>query len=220
MPRKARAQKATADDAAALPDQTISQSPPPQGAEQPDIFDDVIAARNAEAAATQQSSEPTTAGQADQLPPHEGDAQTDKKWKDRVDPGPRYRHGIPLGDDRQMRFSRWDKYQQVRIEFLPLKEGVDVRPSPDDTKLMKDNGFQWRAQDKAWTKQLFTNDDKAKIAEVEREEGEEAARKLRGQIRSAADQAAQNTFVEVANRIRQRNGKESIDYQFGQEQGR
>src|SRR4051812_41553554 len=140
MPRKSRTLAATADEpthVGSAVDQVIEQA----ATTAPDVFDEAIAARKAEQQnqtlqeAMAQQAAPPVAATTDQPAEPQGDGQ--KKWVDR---GPVGRHTIDLGDDRKMKFSRWDKFQHSRIEFVGKDESVDVRPSPEDTAFMKQNG--------------------------------------------------------------------------------
>lgn len=114
-----------------------------------------------------------------------------KQW---VDKGPQGRHRIDLGDGRILRLSRSERWQQMRIEFLPGKEGVDPKPKAEDgdTQWLKDHGWRWRGEEKAWTRQLDRNTDENWAA------------------RGNSDLEAHEQFVELANRIRQRNGQEPV----------
>jgi hypothetical protein len=110
-----------------------------------------------------------------------------KKWVDPVG-----RHRINLGDGRHLTLSRSNRWQQMQIRFIPDRDDVDPRPSKEDTDLMKEYGFRWRAEEKAWTKQLDKNTEENWAA------------------RGNSDLAAHEQFVELANRIRQRNGLEAV----------
>jgi hypothetical protein len=133
----------------------------------------------------------TDAGQAPVSPDTEasdhGDQQ--KKWAD-----PFGRHSIDLGDGRLLKLSRSNRWQQMRIEFIPTREGVDLRPSPEDTEFLKRNGFRWRADEKAWTRQLDKNSAEAPYG------------------RANSDKAAEEAFVALANIIRAGNGLEPTGY--------
>lgn len=151
---------------------------------------DEIAAQEAAAS----SNEPVHAvpGQPEEAGADEtaGDGEK-KQW---VDKGPQGRHRIDLGDGRVLRLSRSERWQQMRIEFLAGKEGVDPKPKAEDgdTQWLKDHGWRWRGEEKAWTRQLDRNTDENWAA------------------RGNSDQEAHEQFVELANRIRQRNGCEPV----------
>jgi hypothetical protein len=98
------------------------------------------------------------------------------------------RHRINLGDGRHLALSRSNRWQQMRIEFLADRDEVDPRPSKEDTEFLKQNGFRWRGEEKAWTRQLAKNTEENWAA------------------RGNSDLEAHQKFVELANRIRQRNG--------------
>ena len=160
---------------------------------------------------------PAPAVQAQEVKDSRGqEVDEEKKY-----PDPRGWHIIDLQDGRHLRYMRSNAMQQDRILFLPDNEQVDPRPSEKDRQFMKERGFYWRAADKAWERQFFSAEDKANIADVKEEEGEDAAKRLRSRIRSESEQVAHDTFIEVANRILKRNGKLPTDFTFGdQEQDR
>jgi hypothetical protein len=114
-----------------------------------------------------------------------------KQW---LDKGPKGRHRIDLGDGRVLRLSRSERWQQMRIEFLAGREGVDPKPKAEDgdTQWLKDHGWRWRNEEKAWTKQLAKNTDENWAA------------------RGNSDQESHEQFVDLANRIRQRHGLEPV----------
>jgi hypothetical protein len=143
-------------------------------------------------------------------------AETENGQKQWTDQGPRGRHLIHLGDGRRIRFIRNNAMQQVGITF-EADEGIDPRPSKEDTEFLKEHGFRWRGPEKLWTLQLISPNDKEEIETIAADQGEQQARLERGKRRSAADRAAEEVFVTLANTIRVRNHQEPIAYNFGQE---
>jgi hypothetical protein len=123
-----------------------------------------------------------------------------KKW---VDKGPRDRHRIDLGDGRALRLSRSERWQQMRIEFIATNEGVDPKPKSEDgdTQWLREHGWRWRGEEKAWTRQLDKNTDENWAA------------------RGNSDLEAHEQFVELANRIRQRNSMEPVSGIAGEGRG-
>lgn len=144
----------------------------------------------------------------------EGEQNGQKKYADKVDP--HGVHTIALIPGLKMRLLRSDKMQQSRIMFL-AEEGIDPRPPEEDKEFMKSRGFHWRSRDLAWERQFFNAEQKAEINEALNENDELKVRQLRSKYRIESDRIGQDTFVELANRIRERNGLEPIDYSFGQE---
>jgi uncharacterized protein YkwD len=114
-----------------------------------------------------------------------------KKWPDPVS-----RHGIDLGDGRWMQLSRSNRWQQMQIRFIPQREDVDPRPSKQDTAFLKEHSWRWRGDrnEKYWSRQLEKNTPENPDA------------------RANSDRDAELQFVELANRIRQRNGLEPVSY--------
>lgn len=141
---------------------------------------------------------------AEELPPAPPDVTHDapapeegeRKWASSL-PEPFGRHSIDLGDGRTLKLSRSNRWQQMRIEFVSQKDGVDPRPSKEDTEFLKQHGWRWRAEEKAWTRQLDRNTDDNRFA------------------RANSDRAAEDQFVTLANAIRARNGLEPVSYQIG-----
>jgi hypothetical protein len=93
--------------------------------------------------------------------------------------------------------AEWSKlskvsFEIVSMEFLPDRDDVDPRPSKEDTDFMKERGWRWRGEEKAWTKQLARNTEEKWAA------------------RGDSDLEAHKEFVELANLIRQRNGHEPV----------
>jgi hypothetical protein len=151
--------------------------------------------RTAAAAGTQPATDEGT--QSPQPDADEGARQ----WTSTL-PEPHGRHSIDLGDGRQLKFSLSRRWHQNMIQFLATKEGVDPRPTPEDTEYLKRNGWTWRQQEKAWTRQLAKSDDDNRFA------------------RAYSDRDAEDQFVTLANAIRARNGLEPTAYSFGQDFGR
>ena len=114
-------------------------------------------------------------------------------------PEPHGRHGIDLGDGRRLVLSLNRRFNQNMIQFVPTSEGVDPRPSTEDTEFLKANGWRWRSEEKAWTRQLDKNTDEHHFA------------------RAKSDRQAEDQFVTLANAIRERNGLEPTSYDFGRE---
>jgi hypothetical protein len=122
-------------------------------------------------------------GNADTAAP-EGDAK--QEWTSKL-PEPFGRHGIDLGDGRRLKLLRSNRWQQSQIVFA-ASENEDPKPDAKYTRWLRDHGWQWRGQDKAWTKQFAKNTDQERYA------------------RSNSDLAAQIEFIELANLIRQDKG--------------
>lgn len=121
---------------------------------------------------------------------NEGAEPQQRKFQDTLGQG----HRIATGDGRWLRFSRSVRWQQGRIEFLPQKEGEDAKPKAEDgdTKWLREHGWQWRSSEKAWSKQLERNTEEDIYA------------------RGKSHTAAHAEFIELANRIRERNGLEPV----------
>ncbi len=113
-------------------------------------------------------------------------------------PEPHGRHGIDLGDGRRLRILLGRRFKQNMIQFVATEQGVDPRPSKEDTEFLKANGWRWRSEEKAWTRQLDKNTDQDRFA------------------RAKSDRQAEDQFVTLANAIRERNGLEPTEYSFGQ----
>jgi hypothetical protein len=88
------------------------------------------------------------------------------------------------------------------IQFLATKEGVDPKPSKEDTEFLKGHGWSWRSAEKGWTRQLDKNSEGDRFA------------------RSKSDREAEDQFVILANAIRGRNGLEPTAYSYGLEASR
>jgi len=123
------------------------------------------------------------------------------EWVSKL-PEPHGRHGIDLGDGRRLVLLLSRRWHQNMIQFLPTKEGVDPRPSKEDTEFLKQNGWTWRPQEKGWTRQLEKSSEETRFA------------------RAYSDRDAEDQFVTLANTIRARNGLEPTAYSFGQEVSR
>lgn len=132
-----------------------------------------------------------SSGQPEGTGPGDTAMEGEKKW---VDKGPVGRHRIDLGDGRILRLSRSDRWQQLRIEFIAAKEGVDPKPKTEDgdTQWLREHGWRWRGEEKAWTRQLDKNTEENWAA------------------RGNSDLEAHEQFVELANRIRARKGLEPV----------
>jgi hypothetical protein len=189
---------------------------------EPDVFDLAIAERQrqeAERAKRAEAPPPQTqdapAGAQEAEPPADDTAQQ-KQWADQ---GPRGIASIDLGDGRRIHFIRNNAMQQVGITFA-AKEGVDPRPSKEDTQFLKDHGFRWRGGEKIWTRQFFTPEDKEHLGKVEAEQGQQQARVERGRIRVRVMSEAEGVFEALANTIRQRNGLEPSQLSFSRDEGR
>lgn len=141
----------------------------------------------------EQPAPPPPVEQAPDVQPQE---EGERKFTDAVQK-PVGRHTIDLGDGRLLKLSRSNRWQQMRIEFKAQREDVDPRPAKEDTEFMKGNGWRWRAEEKAWTRQLERNSDENRFA------------------RADSDRQGEDQFVELANRIRARNGLEPVSYQLG-----
>ena len=91
------------------------------------------------------------------------------------------------------------RFNQNMIQFAATEQGVDPRPSKEDTEFLKANGWRWRSEEKAWTRQLDKNTDDNRYG------------------RAKSDRAAEDQFVTLVNDIRVRNGLEPTGYDFGQD---
>jgi hypothetical protein len=130
-----------------------------------------------------------------------GSPDQNRQWVGNL-PEPHGRHGIDLGDGRRLVLSLSRRWNQNMIQFLATKEGVDPRPSQEDTEFLKGHGWTWRPAEKGWTRQLDKNSEEDRFA------------------RSKSDRAAEDQFVALANTIRGRNGLEPTEYCFGLEASR
>jgi len=80
---------------------------------------------------------------------------------------------------------------------------VDPKPKSEDgdTQWLREHGWRWRSEEKAWTRQLDKNTDENWAA------------------RGNSDLEAHEQFVELANRIRQRNFVEPVSGITGEGRG-
>jgi len=145
--------------------------------------------------------------------PADSEDAEQKRWANQ---GPRGIASIDLGDGRRIQLLRNDAMQQACVTFT-AKEGVDPRPTKEDTQQLKDNGFWWRGKEKMWTRQFFSSEDKEYLAGVEAEKGEQQAKIERGRMRADAMRESERVFLDLANSIRQRNGLPPSDMSIGQE---
>ena len=113
-------------------------------------------------------------------------------------PDPHGRHMIDIGDGRKMRLFLNRKFNQNAIQFT-APEGENSKPAPEDIGFLKDHGFQWRNDERVWTKQLARNTDENRYA------------------RGDSDKEAEDEFVELANRIRARKGMQPVEYSFSEQ---
>jgi hypothetical protein len=183
--------------------------PVPPAPEEPDVFDQAIAARQQGQSGDHASEEAAAPALANT--PERGE------WQSKL-PDPFDRHGIDLGDSRRARLFRNNKFQQNAIVFH-APEGEDPKPPEEARTFLKDHHWRWRpeVEGKPWTKQFLTPDDKADIEQIKADKGEQAARAERSRRRIAGDRQAEEEFVAMANLIRQQKGLEPVDYSFGQE---
>jgi hypothetical protein len=147
--------------------------------EQPDNAD---SAQQPHDNATMPNNDPGQEGQAG--------AESQTGWVSKL-PEPFGRHTIDLGGGRRLRLLRSNRWQQSQIAFL-APEGEDPKPDAKYTRWLREHGWQWRGQDKAWTKQFDKNTEQERYA------------------RSNSDLADQQAFVELANLIRQDKGMEPV----------
>lgn len=133
--------------------------------------------------------------------------------------GPRGLAFIDVGDGRRIHLYRNNAMQQVGIRFIAA-EGTDPWPSKEDTQFLKDHGFRWRGEEKLWTRQFLTPEDKERLGAMEAAEGTEQAKLARSRLRIQVMQEAEQLFVQLANEIRSRNGLEPIHFSAEQSQGR
>jgi N12 class adenine-specific DNA methylase len=143
-----------------------------------------------------ETSPPVAADAAEQ-----GNSARNRQWVSNL-PEPHGRHGIDLGDGRRIVLSLSRRWNQNMIQFLATKEGVDPKPSKEDTEFLKGHGWSWRSAEKGWTRQLDKNSEGDRFA------------------RSKSDREAEDQFVILANAIRGRNGLEPTAYSYGLEASR
>lgn len=146
-------------------------------------------------------------------------AVDDRPQKQGVHSGPRGVAFIDVGEGRRIHLYRNNAMQQVGIRFTAA-EGSDPRPSKEDTQFLKDNGFRWRGDEKLWTRQFLTPEDKERLGSMEETDGSEQAKLARSRLRIQVMQEVEQLFVQLANEIRGRNGLEPIHFSVGQSQGR
>lgn len=155
----------------------------------PDIFDQVIAARNAQevppetAAKVEAAMEAAPVARASEL------LQEPKPDELRGEPQHRKYQPDPLpfasislserNDGPKMRIFRSQRFQQMALQF-------DEKPDAKYTEMLRDAGFRWRGDDKVWTRQ------------IPREE----------KWKSHAD--AERLFTEIGNSIRADKGLEPV----------
>ncbi len=205
----------------------VQQPTPAEAASQPanpaapapgelDVFDQAIAARQQ----GQVQPPPDSAAPKEAAAPAAEPYAERGAWQSKLS-DPYGRHSISLGDGKLMRLFRHNRFQQNAIIFS-APEGDDPKPPKEATALLLDRHWRWRPeiQEKPWTKQFLSPDDKAAIEQIQAEKGEQAARAERSRRRAAGDRLAEEDFVEVANLIRQKNGLEPVDYNFGRDAGR
>jgi len=113
-------------------------------------------------------------------------------------PDPHGRHGINIGDGRGMRLFLNRRFRQNAIMFT-APEGENPKPDKEDTDWLREHGWTWRNEEKVWTKQLARDSEEAPWA------------------RANSDKQAEDEFVDLANRIRERKGMAPVDYAFGRE---
>lgn len=146
-------------------------------------------------------------------------AVTENNQKQWADQGPRGLAFIDVSDGRRIHLYRNNAMQQVGIGFTAA-EGTDPRPSKEDTQFLKDHGFRWRGEEKLWTRQFLTPEDKERLAALEEAEGTEQAKLARSRLRVQVMQEVEQVFAELANEIRRRHGLEPIHLGATQSQGR
>jgi hypothetical protein len=122
-----------------------------------------------------------------------------KEWTSKL-PEPFGRHTIDIGDGRRLKLLRSNRWQQAQIVFT-APEGQDAKPDAQYTRWLRDNGWSWRAEERAWTKQFDRNTEEARYA------------------RANSDLATQQEFIELANLIRQDKGMEPVLPISQQQQG-
>jgi hypothetical protein len=130
------------------------------------------------------------------------------------------RHSIDLGDGRLLRLTLNRRFNQNLIQFVATREGVDPKPSAGDNEYLRAHGWGWRKEETGRTKQLLSADDKAAVQAVFEKDGQLPANMERAKRRGTNDRQAEDEFVELANRIRERNGLPPVGYSLKQEPGR
>ena len=122
--------------------------------------------------------------------PADQETESQGQWTSKL-PDPFGRHGIALGDGRSIRLLRSGRFQQAQIEFN-APEGENAKPDAKYTAWLRDHGWTWRQEERAWTKQFDKNTEEARFA------------------RANSDLATQMEFIELANLIRQDKGLEPV----------
>jgi hypothetical protein len=162
---------------------------------------------------TAQAQETTEETAKATIPQPESDSDSEKKW---TLPERHGRHSIDLGDGRLMRLTLNRRFNQNLIQFVATREGVDPKPTAEDNEYLKAHGWIWRREETGRTKQLLSADDKAAVQAIFEKDGELPANMERAKRRGTNDRQAEDEFVELANRIRQRNGLPPVDYSLNQ----
>ncbi|MFO0966435.1 MAG: hypothetical protein U0793_12740 [Gemmataceae bacterium] len=111
-------------------------------------------------------------------------------------------HVTDLGDGRRLTLTRDRRFQQERIQFVALSDDVDPRPSVDDVEFLKQHGYKWRSESRAWVRQLAKSTEENRTA------------------RGDSDKAAEDAYAKLANRIRERNGLPATQYSLSEERQR
>lgn len=151
---------------------------------------------------------PATGVQANEVTDAKGQEVEDKKTPF---PDPFGIHSVNIGGGRFLRFLRSNRYQQVGISFYSNSPDVDPKPTPEETEMLKEAGFErYRPDGKMRTMQLLAPEQKQEIAELEESKGERAATYLRSRLRSEGHQQAHEKFLELANEFRARQGMEPV----------
>jgi hypothetical protein len=139
--------------------------------------------------------EQRTAAPAEGQPEEQGEAR--KPFVSRL-PDPHGRHFIDVGEGRFMRLFLDRKYRQNAIKFYAA-EGDNPKPDAETIDLLHKHGWQWRGEEKVWTRQLARDTQEEPYA------------------RARSDREAEDSFVELAHAIRARKGLPPTEYSFGEQ---
>ncbi len=146
--------------------QSVTETAP-----QPDIFDQVIAARKAQdvppetrekVEVAMQAAPVVRASELQQEPrPEAMDGPAEFRPRQ---PDPMPFASITLGDRNdapKMRLFRSQRFQQVALQF-------DEKPDAKYTEMLREAGFRWRGDDKVWTRQIPREEKWKSHADAER----------------------------------------------------
>lgn len=148
MPRKKRTPAAEAvvtppSTEAIAAAEPINPTPTEAARTEPDVFDQAIAARQAEEARGEEPVPPTR-----QAEPSADAKAGEGKWQVQPDPHPFYSVALSDSNDGpRVRLYRSRRFNQVAVRF-------DEKPDEGVRQRMHDEGYRWRQAEGVWTKQL------------------------------------------------------------------